>query len=382
MIHDPRKFFKEGTRLKKLHLESFVDGGWGLLMPGEDAKQRLTITEDGKVWFYRYKTLERYFVEKRIFSISKQSASEILDAVKECFIKNPTSCMGLDAGMWNLTLTSSEDRAIGFYGICSDTDSSLCVISDLIRSKLGLNDLFVFDGNPDYIVGIDINYVRRITERNNVGIDEAKELRETVTIDRGAETIDVSRRLSPECTVNSTYHLGGKVVPFLDKLYGFSNPVGNPPDAVVDSSRTMNYSITVRMKLGEVKIMEGSFDKLGLPREWPEFITGLRKLLEPCGLGNVFNPRIYGTPRRRESELVFCNVKFHEGLSTYCYLAPSDAYEVGDCVIVPVGDDNHEEVAIIDSIEYHTAEDAPYPIDKIKSIIGKHVKGRLYNYVR
>ena len=81
------------------------------------------------------------------------------------------------------------------------------------------------------------------------------------------------------------------------------------------------------------------------------------------------------TTEKRGGQLTvdtFCNVEFEEGGRTYCYLADSDEYSVGDLVVVPAGRDNHEAVARIESIEYHPAEEAPFPIEKTKRIIRKH----------
>lgn len=41
-------------------------------------------------------------------------------------------------------------------------------------------------------------------------------------------------------------------------------------------------------------------------------------------------------------------------------------------MVVLAGIDNHEAVAKIESIEYHGAEEAPYPLDKIKCIVRKY----------
>ena len=51
--------------------------------------------------------------------------------------------------------------------------------------------------------------------------------------------------------------------------------------------------------------------------------------------------------------------------------SPAPEQQPGDFVIVPVGEDRHEEIARIESIEYHVKEEAPYPFDKIKHILRK-----------
>lgn len=64
-------------------------------------------------------------------------------------------------------------------------------------------------------------------------------------------------------------------------------------------------------------------------------------------------------------------MQFDEYGKTYCYLTDDDTLDPGDYVVVPVGQDNHESIAKIESIEYHPAEEAPFPIEKVRKIIRK-----------
>ncbi len=74
---------------------------------------------------------------------------------------------------------------------------------------------------------------------------------------------------------------------------------------------------------------------------------------------------------RKGNELIFCTVRFSPGSRKYRYLVDEDIYREGDTVIVPAGEDNHESTAKIVSVEYHTAEEAPFPLNEIKRIIRK-----------
>ena len=58
----------------------------------------------------------------------------------------------------------------------------------------------------------------------------------------------------------------------------------------------------------------------------------------------------------------------------YSYRTDDSTLEVGDVVKVPVGKDNDIGYATIEEIGYFTEEDAPYPVDKTKLIIGLHYK--------
>ena len=81
----------------------------------------------------------------------------------------------------------------------------------------------------------------------------------------------------------------------------------------------------------------------------------------------MFNPSVL----RRKDELIFCKVQFGGYGSPYSYLTDDESLKAGDWVVVPVGSSGSESTGKIESIEYCTAEDAPYPIDAIKKIIRK-----------
>ena len=70
-----------------------------------------------------------------------------------------------------------------------------------------------------------------------------------------------------------------------------------------------------------------------------------------------------------DDEYIFVNVFFEGGGKTYCYLCDDDLIQDGDEVLVPVGRDGALKSVIVDSVELHTAEDAPFPIDKCKKVV-------------
>lgn len=72
-----------------------------------------------------------------------------------------------------------------------------------------------------------------------------------------------------------------------------------------------------------------------------------------------------------DGRYIYCSVVFGGYGRKYSYIADEDIYEVGDKVIVPVGEDGQETIAEVVSIDYYQEEDAPYPPDKAKHIIGK-----------
>lgn len=76
-------------------------------------------------------------------------------------------------------------------------------------------------------------------------------------------------------------------------------------------------------------------------------------------------------PCPKENEHIFCRVSFYYSPKYYYYLTDDSSLSPGDEVIVPTGDEDKYSIGTITRIEYHTADDAPYPLDKIKRIIRK-----------
>jgi len=131
----------------------------------------------------------------------------------------------------------------------------------------------------------------------------------------------------------------------------------------------------MRLQSGKVCTVAGSFDKYGLPDDWEDFAEKVSGLMRNNCIGELLDSSLYGKVKRRKTDLIFCKVTFDDYGQAYTYLADTEDYEPGEEVIVPVGSDNRETVARIDSIEYLQPEDAPFPVEKAKHILRKYTHG-------
>ena len=68
----------------------------------------------------------------------------------------------------------------------------------------------------------------------------------------------------------------------------------------------------------------------------------------------------------------FCAVRFANNDHLYYYRAGDATLDVGDMVVVPVGNDGRECVAEIATVERHRRRTAPYPVDQAKHILRRH----------
>ena len=70
-----------------------------------------------------------------------------------------------------------------------------------------------------------------------------------------------------------------------------------------------------------------------------------------------------------DGEYIFVEVSFVNSEKTYCYISNDKMIQEYDEVLVPVGNDNSEIVATVESVKVYSTDNAPYPIDKCKHVI-------------
>lgn len=76
-----------------------------------------------------------------------------------------------------------------------------------------------------------------------------------------------------------------------------------------------------------------------------------------------------------KKEYIFLSVEFNSGKNkSYYYLTDDDSIEPDDFVIVPAGKDNDETLVYVADKEYFDEYHAPFPIEKLKSVIRKSDK--------
>lgn len=86
---------------------------------------------------------------------------------------------------------------------------------------------------------------------------------------------------------------------------------------------------------------------------------------------DVLNPLLHKTRRRRKDDLMFISVVFEEGGQRYTYLCPDETVMEGDRVLAPVGKDARATWVKVVDIRWLSEKEAPYPLGKIKTVIGK-----------
>ena len=370
----------------KLHSFKLISNNicYGPSPESEDIiEQHLSIREDGRVWlsFYQFGLDDK--VQKKTskqLRLSKEQAKYILTQVQSYFEIYDTELFATDVGEWNIELVNDYGEKFKQRGSLITDDGKLVDISDIIRASLDMPDLFCFDGayKNDRIESIKIDYHRQTKIHPGVIPDGATweyvtwDYNEHLYIDRTTETIEHFQQIGQECDITRTYHIGEGVSNFLDDYdvdSFLTNIVGNPDDAIDDPMEEKLYRVEINFKYSEPRIITDSYDKKALPDDWPDFMDDVWEFMCFYGMGEIMDPSIFGKIKRCRGDYMFAFVTFDEYGQEYSYLCNNDNISVGDVVLVPVGNDGKTSEGIVVRIEYRPVEEAPYPIDKIKSVI-------------
>lgn len=386
LLSGENPFIFQGT-LKKMRIVSNNICYGSMPEPDEEVEQHLTINDEGCVWFSGYNFGHgggRYEkARSRNFKIEKADADRLFNAIAAYFGNEYVEIFATDIGDWVMELTNTEGVTYKFRGsLCADFDYEGTDLSDLFRDTVDMDDLYVFDGNnkPDVINKITLDY-HRVTKIKPGQRPEGAtwefvtwDYTEHLIIDRATETLEHIQNIGTGCKVSRKYEIEGGIESLLENFDAedlFSHIEGNPDDVIENPNETKDYRITIDYKKNPQRVIEGSYDKNGLPGDFADFAETVFDFIRFYGMGEILDPSVYGKAKRRKSEYIFCSVTFDEGYKSYYYLTEDDSIEVGDFVLVPAGKDNHEAVVEVVNIEYFSKENVPFPIEKTKRIIRK-----------
>ena len=354
--------------------------------PEDEVEQHITINAEGRVWFSAYNFGEGFGRYKKarsqIYKIDKAVADKVLNSVASYFSGEYDELFATDIGDWVMEITNVDGKVYKFRGsLCADFEVDGIDLSDLIRDALGMNDLYVFDGNnkPDRVERITVDYHRITKIKPKQSLSETTEYvtwdyTEKLILDRESETLEHIQNIGSGCTVSRKMYVEGGVENLLDDIDAeelFGNIEGNPDDVIENPLETQEYAITIDFKKGPRRVIQGTYDKKALPEAWGDFADAVWSFIRFYGFGEILDPSVYGKVKHRKQDYIYCSVEFDAGYKSYCYIADDDSIEVGDYVVVPVGKDNHQSVAEVVKVEFFAEEDVPLPIEKTKHIIRK-----------
>ncbi len=123
----------------------------------DEVGQHLTISANGLVVLSRYNYGQepgKYELSSRKkISITEENAYIILNDIGIYFESNSVDVFTTDMGTWDLVIIGEDGEGTYSGSLCNSLEVNGDDLSDLIRDILGIENLFVFDGNykPDRI---------------------------------------------------------------------------------------------------------------------------------------------------------------------------------------------------------------------------------------
>ena len=178
-----------------------------------------------------------------------------------------SQCFATDIGNWEMELTNTEGTVYKFRGsLCADFDYEGIDLSDLVRDTVGMDDLYVFDGNckPDVINRIALDY-HRVTKIKPQEVPEGAtwefvtwDYTEHLIIDRETEALEHIQNIGSGCKVSRKYEIEGGIESLLENFNAedlFSHIEGNSDDVIDTPNETKDYKITIDYKKSPQRVM-------------------------------------------------------------------------------------------------------------------------------
>ena len=345
-------------------------------LPGFDEKQLLEITRDGTAKLTQ-KTPEG--TEKAKTRISQADADYIFAAFSETFANYRRERIPSVSGHWRVRLLTDDNEVYFYHGANGQDyryhDESL---TDILRQRTGMPELFglcVKAETKNKVKSIEISL--ELTAADAVKDKYANEY-ETCIHDTNEwllissqGSITYNRRIANTGRISLQYELKDKVVEFL-KLYEdqsvFSHPKGDSPDTVQDEIRK-TYKIVVTRDSGDTSVLEGSFDKDGLPDNWADFVGRLTDFFQGQSLGILFDSRSYNKVLRKSNEVAFCGVDIDGAVGTRCYRCGDEICE-GDAVVVPTPMKHTMAIGRVVEIRHYPKDQIPKDLARTQEILG------------
>ena len=360
---------------------------------GDEVEQHLTITEDGRIWLTRYAINEDLNfadyekTEQKQFKIEPDKAQMLLSKFTKYFRDEYEINFATDVGSFEMWIDDDEGKKAYFVGpLISAFVVDGFDLSQLVRDTLNDQTLFVFDDNNyEKIKRITIDYrFTSVIIPADESADITWEYKDHLVIDRQTETIEDTLQLAEQCDVTRKYHIADGISSFLDDLdietlfTEFNEPEA---DILPSPEGTAEYEVKVEFYRQEPRIISGKYDKQGLPKDWPEFIESLYDFISFYGFGEMFDKKQYEKTYRKKNDYIFLSVKFGDYGKPYYYLTDDDSIQIGEQVVVPVGDEGAERIVRVSKKQYFQADNVPMSLKKVKSIIGRFTRpeeGKLY----
>lgn len=345
-------------------------------LPGFNEEQLLEITRDGEV---KLTQKAPSGTEKNKIHISQADADSVFAAFSETFASYRKERIPSISGHWRVRLLTDDNEVYFYHGANGQDyryhDESL---TDILRQRTGMPGLFglsVKTETKSKVKSIEISLEQTAT--NEVKDKYASEYGVCIhdtnewLLISSEGTLTYNRRIANIGRISLQYELKDKVTEFL-KLYEgrnvFSRPKGHSPDTVQDEIRK-TYKMVVTRDDGDTSVLEGSFDKNGLPGDWADFVGRLTDFFQDQNLGILFDSRSYNKVLRKNDEVAFCGVDIDGMVRTRYYRCGDEICE-GDTVVVPTPMKHTMAIGRVVEVRHYPKDQVPKDMARTQEILG------------
>lgn len=345
-------------------------------LPGFNEEQLLEITRDGEV---KLTQKAPSGTEKNKIHISQADADSVFAAFSETFASYRKERIPSISGHWRVRLLTDDNEVYFYHGANGQDyryhDESL---TDILRQRTGMPGLFglsVKTETKSKVKSIEIsleqtatNEVKdKYTSEYGICIHDTNEW----LLISSEGTLTYNRRIANIGRISLQYELKDKVTEFL-KLYEgrnvFSRPKGHSPDTVQDEIRK-TYKMVVTRDDGDTSVLEGSFDKNGLPGDWADFVGRLTDFFQDQSLGILFDSRSYNKVLRKNDEVAFCGVDIDGVVRTRYYRCGDEICE-DDTVVVPTPMKHTMAIGRVVEVRHYPKDQVPKDMARTQEILG------------
>ena len=345
-------------------------------LPGFNEEQLLEITRDGEV---KLTQKAPSGTEKNKIHISQADADSVFAAFSETFASYRKERIPSISGHWRVRLLTDDNEVYFYHGANGQDyryhDESL---TDILRQRTGMPGLFglsVKTETKSKVKSIEISLEQTAT--NEVKDKNASEYgicihdKNEWLLISSEGTLTYNRRIANIGRISLQYELKDKVTEFL-KLYEgrnvFSRPKGHSPDTVQDEIRK-TYKMVVTRDDGDTSVLEGSFDKNGLPGDWADFVGRLTDFFQDQSLGILFDSRSYNKVLRKNDEVAFCGVDIDGVVRTRYYRCGDEICE-DDTVVVPTPMKHTMAIGRVVEVRHYPKDQVPKDMARTQEILG------------
>lgn len=344
---------------------------------GDMIEQHLDVKINGEgilKTYYLNEKKNKCLKEKRPFMMDALLTNAFFAKFQDCFSIHREYPMNIELKKhkvyWKLTMKNSLGEVFEFMDSFCIGAPVLCELSFFVRRSLYQKDLWLFDwdtsGDRPVYLGIVYRKARKTRQGEDVYLESLKLFREGMRVAVKCEHEDgesVNFEVQPRNAVAVFLNLINQ--DNAEDLY----PVDLNTEQPEECGLKKMYYFVLEYESGKKFEAGGIFSRDTLPHCWSVLTKRLSMLLKEAPPLEILDQRNFSIKYPKDGDRMYCYVRFiKNSQQEYVYLCDDMAVDIGDAVLVPVGDGDGTTVCYVTRIEFLPDDEAPYPLDKINTI--------------